>query len=115
MSNIDQRVRSREPHIGAITALDPVVIGDWEFTRRRELPCANITLSPLSTSRRSSGLAARRAITSECFSPRSRRDPLASTAGHLSARRAVVFKPRPYRRTQWNPAFASGLAGELKP
>src|SRR6267142_5473744 len=31
MCNIDQRVRSREPHIGAITALDPVVIGDWEF------------------------------------------------------------------------------------
>lgn len=31
MCNIDQRVRSLEPHIGVITALDPVVIGDWEF------------------------------------------------------------------------------------
>ena len=37
-------------------------------------------------------------------------NPLASTAEHLSARSAVVFRRRRYRRTQCNPAFASGLA-----
>src|ERR1700682_6423637 len=42
MSNIDQRVRSREPHIGAITALGPVAIGDWEF----------VTLPPQGTAMR---------------------------------------------------------------